>query len=63
MFTMSGTTYYGNGTVNEIRSIDGLDADYATGRLGKGINLTLGVKINGSDFATRRQKTKIQVLS
>lgn len=62
MLTMNGTAYYGNGTVNEIRSIDGFDADYATGRLGKGINLTLGVKINGSDFATRRQKTKIQVL-
>lgn len=62
MLTMNGTAYYGNGTINEIRSIDGLDADYATGRLGKGINLTLGVKLSGSDFATRRQKTKIQVL-
>lgn len=62
VFTMSGTAYYGNGVVNEIRSVAGADLDYATGRLGKGINLTLGVKLTGSDLTSRRQKNKIQVL-
>jgi len=60
--SMNGTAYYGNGTVNEIRSVDGANFDYASGRLGAGINLTLGVKLGGGDVFTRRQKTQIQVL-
>ena len=62
MFTLNGALYYGNGTVNELRSVSGSDLEYATGRLGKGINLSLGVKLSGGDLTTRRQKTRIQML-
>lgn len=62
IFTLNGTAYYGNGIVNEIRSTDGIDYDYATGRLGTGINLSVGVRLSGADLTTRKQKTKIQIL-
>lgn len=62
IFTVNGTAYYGNGIVNEIRSTDGIDYDYATGRLGTGINLSVGVRLSGGDLTTRKQKTQIQVL-
>jgi outer membrane protein TolC len=62
IFTLNGTTLYGNGSVLDANNNGSATAYILTDRRSFNFNLSLGVRLSGSDFLNRSKKAEIQRL-
>jgi outer membrane protein TolC len=62
IFTLNGTTLYGNGSVLDANNNGASTAYILTDRRSWNFNVSLGVRLSGSDFFNRSRKSEIQRL-